>query len=250
MRKKKVNYTDTYVSIGANKIPLRIFIERRSTIRIALGKEFVILRIPLYLSSQINKHVESARDWLLKIGEKDSSLISKYYFSPAEFNNELLVLSKDRFKISIAYLNEEDFGDIKIVENEMKIRLSKKMNDVEKKLMIRNLISKLLVKRYKKYAELRLNYWNEKFFNKKIKGLTLRYNSSNWGSCSTRNKINISTRSLLLPMDVFDYILVHELSHLVEMNHSEKFWKVVKNVMPDYEKHEKWLKNNGSKIDF
>ena len=94
------------------------------------------------------------------------------------------------------------------------------IDDFDKRVMARNLISKLMACKYKKLVEERIKYWNDRYFQKDVKGVTLRYNSTNWGSCSTTSKINISTRSLLLPMEVFDYILVHELSHLVEMNHS------------------------------
>jgi hypothetical protein len=90
--------------------------------------------------------------------------------------------------------------------------------------------------------------WNAHFFKKDIKGIHLKYNSTNWGSCSSDQRINISTRCLLLPMDVFDYIIVHELSHLIEMNHSPSFWNTVGLVMPNYKEKEIWLSENGHKL--
>ena len=66
-----------------------------------------------------------------------------------------------------------------------------------------------------------------------------------WGSCNTRTKgLNFSWRIIMAPIDVVDYIVVHELSHLVHPNHSEKFWHKVSSILPDYKEKEKWLKEN------
>lgn len=55
-----------------------------------------------------------------------------------------------------------------------------------------------------------------------------------WGSCNTRGRINYSWRLILAPDEVIDYVVVHELSHLLQMNHSPRFWKTVEGVLPDY----------------
>ncbi len=65
-----------------------------------------------------------------------------------------------------------------------------------------------------------------------------------WGSCSSKRNINFSFRLILTPKEVIDYVIIHELSHLKEMNHSKSFWNEVKKIMPDYKKYEKWLKKN------
>lgn len=91
---------------------------------------------------------------------------------------------------------------------------------------------------------------NQIHFQKDFKSVNLKYNSSNWGSCSTRGNINLSTRLLFAPDTVIDYVIIHELTHLIEMNHSPKFWQLVKGAMPDYKEKEKWLKVNGSQCDF
>jgi predicted metal-dependent hydrolase len=66
------------------------------------------------------------------------------------------------------------------------------------------------------------------YFQKPIKSVNLKYNLSNWGSCSTKGNINLSTRLLFAPDDVIDYVIIHELAHLLEMNHSPHFWAIVK----------------------
>lgn len=66
-----------------------------------------------------------------------------------------------------------------------------------------------------------------------------------WGSCSSRGSLNFSWRLIMAPLPVVDYVVVHELVHLEEKNHGKSFWRKVKVLMPDYEKHENWLKKNG-----
>ncbi len=66
-----------------------------------------------------------------------------------------------------------------------------------------------------------------------------------WGSCTSKKNLNFSFRLILAPKEVIDYVIIHELSHLIHMNHSRRFWTQVAEMMPDYKVHEKWLKENG-----
>ena len=93
-------------------------------------------------------------------------------------------------------------------------------------------------KRVKYYAE------KENFVYNKI---TIKNLVSRWGSCSTKGNLNFNCLLMLTP-DVIDYIVVHELCHLREMNHSEKFWAEVEKIMPDYQRAELWLKQNGGNL--
>ncbi|MGQ9621538.1 MAG: M48 family metallopeptidase [Bacteroidales bacterium] len=68
---------------------------------------------------------------------------------------------------------------------------------------------------------------------------------SRWGSCSAGGNLNFSWRLVMAPLPVIDYVVIHELVHLEEKNHSKAFWNKVKFLMPDYEEHKCWLKNNG-----
>jgi len=69
-----------------------------------------------------------------------------------------------------------------------------------------------------------------------------------WGSCSTSGNVYFNWRVIMAPADVVDYVVVHELCHLVHHNHSADFWKLVSTVMPDYQVRKEWLIKNGAKM--
>lgn len=78
--------------------------------------------------------------------------------------------------------------------------------------------------------------------------ITIRNQKSKWGSCSSKGNLNFNCLLMLMPTEVQDYIVVHELCHRKEMNHSPKFWAEVRKVLPDYEKQKSWLKEHGDEI--
>ena len=80
------------------------------------------------------------------------------------------------------------------------------------------------------------------------RNITIREQKTRWGSCSSEGNLNFHWKLVLMPPEVLDYVVVHELAHRKEMNHSRKFWAEVKNVLPDYEKRRKWLKEFGGYV--
>lgn len=70
-----------------------------------------------------------------------------------------------------------------------------------------------------------------------------------WGSCSAKGNLNFNWRLVMAPIIVIDYVIIHELAHLIERNHSTRFWKRVETMMPDYKTHRKWLRENGKVLD-
>jgi predicted metal-dependent hydrolase len=78
--------------------------------------------------------------------------------------------------------------------------------------------------------------------------LTLRDPKSRWGSCSSKGDLMFSWRLIMVPPAVLDYVAAHEVAHLVEMNHSDAFWRVCARLRPDYRDHRDWLKRHGAEI--
>ena len=78
--------------------------------------------------------------------------------------------------------------------------------------------------------------------------ITIRNQKSRWGSCSSKGNLNFNCLLMLTPPEVLDYVVVHELCHRKEMNHSERFWNEVEQILPDYREQKKWLKENGGRL--
>ena len=72
----------------------------------------------------------------------------------------------------------------------------------------------------------------------------IRAQRTRWGSCSSRKNLSFNWRLVMAPPEVLDYLVVHELAHLIEPNHSMKFWLIVRSYCPRYEQHRAWLKQN------
>lgn len=106
---------------------------------------------------------------------------------------------------------------------------------------------------YKREAETliseRIRIWSEQM-NLRPNTVRFRNQKSRWGSCSSRGSININWRLIGAPLEVIDYILVHELSHLKHMDHSKDFWELVEEYYPHYRESEQWLNENHAALDF
>ena len=90
-------------------------------------------------------------------------------------------------------------------------------------------------------AKKKLVHFNQ-FYDFKIDKVSVRNSKTRWGSCSRKGSLNFSYRIIYLPEEFCDYIIVHELCHLGEFNHSKNFWKLVAKTMPDYKKVRKEIR--------
>jgi predicted metal-dependent hydrolase len=81
-----------------------------------------------------------------------------------------------------------------------------------------------------------------------VKRITVRDQSSRWGSCSTTGLLSFSWRLILAPSHVLDYLAAHEVAHLVEMNHSPRFWRLVQRLCPDHGRAKAWLDAHGADL--
>lgn len=78
--------------------------------------------------------------------------------------------------------------------------------------------------------------------------ITIRNQRSRWGSCSSKGNLNFNCLLMLAPIEVIDSVVVHELCHRLEMNHSKRFYAHVRRVYPEYDRYHAWLKENGAAI--
>jgi predicted metal-dependent hydrolase len=132
-------------------------------------------------------------------------------------------------------------------------------NNLKPPILLKN-GSIIIDSQYVKYAPQLLEKWYKieafNYFNRKarhyanlmkvhFKRVKISNAQKRWGSCSSQKNINLSWRLIMAPDSVIDYVIVHELAHLIEMNHSQKFWAIVERQMPSFRKHKNWLDKNG-----
>ncbi len=119
----------------------------------------------------------------------------------------------------------------------------KKVKDRHSLLSLKHQASE--IKKYKittkELLESRLKHFNQSY-NFSFRRIAIRNQRSRWGSCSSKGNLNFNYRLCLLPPDLADYIIVHELCHLGQMNHSKHFWQLVAKAIPDYKARQKDLK--------
>lgn len=93
----------------------------------------------------------------------------------------------------------------------------------------------------------RLRLYSQRL-NVKYNRVFIKDQKTRWGSCSSGGNLNFSYRLVMAPLPIIDYLVVHELAHLKEMNHSKQFWKLVEVICPEYKTHRQWLKEHGAEL--
>lgn len=102
-------------------------------------------------------------------------------------------------------------------------------------------------KTYEKVKE-RITYYQH-HFTAKPTGIKVKEQKRRWASCTANRELLFNWRCVMAPSPVLDYIVVHEMCHMVHMNHSKAFWDLVASIMPDYQERKEWLKKHGVRMD-
>ena len=203
--------------------------ERRSiALSVALDATIVV-RAPKNLPIEvISRFVASHSSWL---GRKVKEVLARPVMRPRQFvdGEEILYLGR-RFALQI-------FDGVRIQLKDKLFFPQNLLPSARAQLIIwyQRQARELIVGSVERWAA-KLGF---KYVEVKISGALHR-----WGSCSRAGNLNFSWRLMMAPSEMIDYVIVHELTHLVEKNHSKRFWARVRAALPDYKKRHQWLKDN------
>ncbi len=145
-------------------------------------------------------------------------------------------------------------ADVKRLVESHRAWLEKHLAKQEKARVAMEGITPLSAEEFRALADRALQYIPERTaYWAKIMGvtygrITIRNQKTKWGSCSAKGNLNFNCALMLAPPEVIDSVIVHELAHLKEMNHSPRFYAAVNAVFPEYDKWNGWLKENGAAI--
>ena len=223
---------------------LRLSVTSRGEIRVTAPKHTS--------SKQVEKFISSHSEWIkrtlesIKLPEKldlSTGGIIRILDVDYKFN---IYLQPEKIKVYIdeknsnihlfapaSYLSKHNnaYKVLDIYQDEISQHIKKQLREIARKNFIEN--TNELV------GHLKINY------NK----ISVKEQSSRWGSCSNKGNLNFNWKLILAPRKVFDYVVAHEVAHLIEPNHSPSFWQVVYQLHPNYKNEQKWLKQNGTSLD-
>lgn len=231
-------------------VPIRIVVERRSFSRISLSKKEIIIRIPKQITNtEKQKTIQKFLVWA-KNQIQTKQLYANIQTSIDYYKNREISIYGKTFIIETNGIKE---GKNKLSfrgDNILHIYLLEHLSEPLKIKEIQRFLLRFTEKYFLNSIQQRTLYWNDLYFKESIEKVVLKHTISCWGSCTAKRRLQFSTKLLLAPINVIDYVIVHELAHLKEMNHSANFWQHVENVMADYKTHRLWLKQHGNKLDF
>lgn len=197
-------------------------------IRMAPGRG-IWVSVPLSVSRrQVERFLEENRDWILQnqksmeVYEQDSGVGLRIGAEIKTKLHTLKIVATEQVKPT--YRIEQEIIILEVPEC---VEFSR----------IEGIVRQFLVEVYtlesRQYLPKRVRYYADKF-GFKFGRLSFRNNISNWGSCSFENNINLNIKLMKLPDEIIDYVILHELCHTIEKNHSADFWKLVGRVCPNY----------------
>lgn len=234
---------------GDFHIPLFLYREMRGNARISIGKDAVHLRIPLLsLPGSAEKHLQWAREWILLQLKKKPALGQRFRFREYHHNMPLKTTLKE-YTLNIKKEDRQTLA-AKAEGDRLILKLPPPPPGGFTTESIQRTIANAVGKDQHAWFSSRVLAWNDRFFGEEIEDIKIKYVRSKWGSCSSDNRLIFSSRLLLVPEKGIDYVIVHELAHLKELNHSAKFWNWVQRAMPDYKAWDKLLRHHGHEYDF
>lgn len=217
----------------------------RKTIAISISEDNqIVVKASKTLSKKyINDFVLEKQKWIKKVMTFNTYEKKPYQEKSFSANEKFLFLGKPLF-LNIEIGNRKK---VKIEDNRLYVFIPSNCKDTKK--YVKNKLIDWYKEQSFKFINQRLNIYKKNLNLTPLK-LKIKQLKSSWGSCSKSKIITMSWRVIMAPVEIIDYILVHELIHLIHHNHSSKFWNEVAKVFPNYKQLKKWLVINDNCLKF
>lgn len=233
-----------FMELENNEIDFNVEYRRRKTLSIRIDPTGKILVIaPKGLPEEaIKGAVESKSKWIIK-KLQDLKEIDYRPYDRKFIDGEFFMFLGERIPLKIVIDKGINKPIIEVVDGELNITTFEKEPEF---------LETILKKWYKEQCFImiveRVDYYKE-ILGKEPRKIKVKEQKRRWGTCTSRGDILLNWRCIMAPLDIIDYIVVHEMCHLIHMNHSKDFWRLVESILPDYKERKVWLKKYGLTLD-
>ncbi len=208
--------------------------QRKRTASIQIIDNKVRILVPKFLSAQqIDDLLKKKQSWIEKRIKDNATVLQKQYQ-----DGELFSYLGEKYELC---LQTDGKKSVDLIDKKLCVTGVETKKQIQKQLEIW----------YRKQALLVLQdrSWNfAPLVGVEPSALKVRFYKSRWGCCTNRGEVTYNWQLIYMPLDIIDYVVVHELCHILEPNHSKKFWSEVERVIPERKEKHRWLKDNGSRF--
>jgi len=237
------------LTVDGQSVPLKIYAERRANARASIVKSGVIIRLPVLLNRhEAQEHIEQFKRWAVQQFRQKPQLFHHPRFRDYPDGQQLQV-GRCAYLVRLHEIAGHN-SKARLKDGVLELSLGRELELHRRREHTQKLVSKVVGQHQLPRIREKIMRLNDIHFQEKINHIRIKHNISNWGSCSRKRNINISSRLLFAPEAVIDYVCLHELAHLVQPNHSIRFWRLVARAMPDFREKERWLKAHGGECYF
>jgi predicted metal-dependent hydrolase len=239
-----------YLEIGNTKVEYDLqYTGREKTIELVidLNKAFTVKAPKGMEKEEIIRNLHKKSKWIINNLDKMADVIR--YETQKEFvSGEKFPIVGKRYTLKIKKLNSVKEPRLELKEGKIFAYLHTSIKEKEYSKIIKPLLTNFYKERAEKTIKSRIKKYS-KYFKIKPKSIRISSLKNKWGSCSKNNQLSYNWRIILAKMTIIDYVIVHELSHMIHKDHSKEYWKEVKKIIPNYEKNKEWLRINGDLLN-
>lgn len=232
---KEINYV---VRVSKRAKHLRLVVSRNKGLEVVTPK-----RIPMkYIVNLITANSE----WIIEKLDHIESTSHYRKMQSIQEGSSLLFLGQQYLLMNDSRLEPKE---VVITTTQIKMNLAVISRYSQSQDDIRTFLKQWYVKQAKEVFKDRVEHYSKRIgvsYNR----ISIKNQKTRWGSCSSLKNLNFNWRLLMAPLEILDYIVIHELAHLLEMNHSKRFWEIVERQCPNYKLYDKWLHVNGHLLTF
>jgi predicted metal-dependent hydrolase len=217
---------------------------RRKTLTITVHPDNrVVVSAPVtYPPKKILQFIESKSDWVLKVLQANLQKVRQSQDRRFETGEKLFYLGREY----ILCVQRGTPSPIMLENGHICVRLPAEGPTPEPSAVRKHLLNWYLANALAKVKEKVPVYAD--LIGVKPRRVTIKTLKSRWGSCSVNGRISLAWNIIMAPEQILDYLIVHELCHMVHHNHSTEFWDMVASILPNHRQSRKWLRENGNRL--
>lgn len=239
-------------TVNTSVITYKVVRSQRKTLSLQVRHGEVLVRAPYCVDeTYINTLIQKKSAWLkAKIAQQSHIDDSRCDFS----HGSMLFLFGKLVTLDIAFAKQASFFLAEDVNNQQVLHIvlaERNQKKFSNNVLLATAVKKQIEKYFKQQAEelipLKVTTYSQ-LTSLKPTSIKIRQYRARWGSCNNRGELSFNYLLMMLPTDVIDYVVIHELCHLQHLNHSKEFWQLVARYFPNYMQAKQWIKTNQSSL--